>query len=75
MVAMKRLAWLVWYILLIALATFGVWVNVFIYIHRDVFRKANGRLTPSLIVVYLLLLVFGTIRLGKLLRSRRVDPD
>jgi len=62
---MKRWAWVVWYIFLVALATFGILVNSFIYLHRDVFRKANGWLTPSLIVLYIILFFFATLKLSK----------
>lgn len=67
---MRRLAWIVWYILLVALATLGELVNVFIYANRDVFKKANGRVTPSLIVVYLVLFTFAAMKLGKHIRSQ-----
>lgn len=36
---MKRWTWIIWYVFLAALSTFGVIVNGFIYINRDVFRK------------------------------------
>ena len=62
---LKRWLWLTWYANLAALGAYGVWLNLYLYFHRDIFKKANGWLTPSLVIVYLLLFTFAAKKITK----------
>ena len=62
---------MIWYAGLAAFGGYGVWLNLYLYIHRDFFRKANGWLTPCLVIFYLLLFTFATKKIIKRERDSR----